>query len=300
MPGPACDISVVLVTFNRLELLRQCISGILSQTAAGRIGAIHIIDNASTDGTDSAIPREYADEPKIRYARMDSNLGGSGGFRRGMELAHRDGCTWIWTLDDDVEPMPDCLENMLKFQDISLCINPLVQYADGSLHEWEHMFDPVTTAQTGLRNLSFGNGKDWCPMRVACFEGMLVHTSIVSKIGYPDDDFFVFGDDGHYGFMASLHTNVIFVRSGRLLKKIKPDHQVTPFKVYYDVRNRFLLRRKLLPWYERHRYQGRLFWIFILHHARNMTRGGGKLAKLKAALLGIYDGCRGVTGRKRY
>ena len=147
MPGMTSDISVVLVTFNRLELLKQCISGILSQTAIGRIGTIYVIDNASTDGTDTEIPREYAGEPKVRYVRMESNLGGSGGFRRGMELAHRDGCAWIWTLDDDVEPMQDCLENMLKFGDISRCINPLVQYMDGSFHEWEHMFDPVTTVQ---------------------------------------------------------------------------------------------------------------------------------------------------------
>ena len=124
--------------------------------------------------------------------------------------------------------------------------------------------------------------------------------NVGSRIGYPDDDFFVFGDDGHYGFMASLHTNVIFIQTGRLLKKIKPNYQTTPFKVYYDIRNRFLLRKKLKPHYERHKYQGRMFWIFILYHARNMTRGGGTFAKLKAAFLGIYDGCRGVTGRRRY
>lgn len=300
MSLPRSDVAVVLVTFNRAALLRECLEGILAQTLSNRISAIYVIDNASSDNTQDLMRESYALNPQVKYIRMPENVGGAGGFHHGIREAHRSGAPWIWTLDDDVEPESDCLERMLSLEPVSDCIHPLVVYQDGSEHQWEHLFDPITTLQTGLRNRSFANGKDWCSMNVACFEGMLIKSSIVDKIGYPLADFFVFGDDGHYGYMASMQTNVIYTNRARLIKKIKPNGNNTPFKIYYDIRNRLLLRQRLKPYHERASFHSKLFWVFILIHSWRMTKGPNRASKLRAAWHALRDGGRQVTGRHRY
>ena len=166
------------------------------------------------------------------YYKQRENIGGAGGFRLGMEKAYQAGADWLWLMDDDIAPWTDCLEQQLSFRSMSECIHPLIVYQDGTEHEWEHIFEPSTTYQVGLKNQSFRNGKDWCSMTVACFEGMLISRRVVSSIGFPDGDFFIYSDDGHYGYLANLHTNVIYIKSGVFEKKIKPTHEQTPFRIY--------------------------------------------------------------------
>ncbi len=79
--------TVVIVTYNRKQLLKECISHVLAQTVP--FAEIVIIDNHSTDGTEEEL-RAYARDPRFVIRRMDENLGGAGGFAAGMEMV-RDG-----------------------------------------------------------------------------------------------------------------------------------------------------------------------------------------------------------------
>ena len=126
MSLPRSDVAVVLVTFNRAALLRECLEGILAQTLSNRISAIYVIDNASSDNTQDLMRESYALNPQVKYIRMPENVGGAGGFHHGIREAHQSGAPWIWTLDDDVEPEPDCLERMLSLEPVSDCIHPLL------------------------------------------------------------------------------------------------------------------------------------------------------------------------------
>jgi GT2 family glycosyltransferase len=293
-------VAVVLVTFNRKDMLLSCLRGLLGQSRPCE--RIFLIDNASTDGTRELLQAEgYLDHAQITYTRMPENTGGAGGFHEGLQQASAGGFDWYWLLDDDVEPEPQALQQLLSYRHISECIHPLVVYEDGSQHEWEHTFDPTTTFQCGLHNLSFRNGKDWCVMRVACFEGMLVSHRVVERVGLPDRDFFVSGDDGLFGFKAALHTNVIYVQSARLLKKIKPGDKASPFKIYYDIRNRFLLRRKIgsVVWIAP--YTRYIFMTFILLASYGyVKRASFARAHLLAAYRAVRDGLAGRTGRGPY
>ncbi|MHB8422742.1 MAG: glycosyltransferase family 2 protein [Thermoplasmataceae archaeon] len=295
----AQEIAAIVVTFNRKNLLATCLDGLLSQTVP--ISRIYLVDNCSTDGTkDLLLEKGFLSNPKIEYIPLTENIGGAGGFHEGLKNAIHGKNSWFWFLDDDVSPFPDCLEKLLELREISSCIHPLVVYEDGRHHEWEQHFDPMTTAQISLKNASFKNGKSWCSMNVACFEGMLISKDIVEKIGLPDKDFFISGDDGLYGFLASQFTNVIYTNSGKLLKKIYPATHIGAFKIYYDLRNRFLLRKKIGIIVPQTKIYKVTFYIFILERAFRMVRYSWSTKNLLAAFFAIYDGLRGVTGRKRY
>jgi len=83
-------VCAVVVTYNRKDLLVECLEALRRQT--GPLDAIYIIDNASTDGTPELLrSRGYRDgavienpldgsEIIIRYVRLPVNTGGAGGF----------------------------------------------------------------------------------------------------------------------------------------------------------------------------------------------------------------------------
>lgn len=87
-------VAAVVVTYNRKELLRECLQALLNQTRP--LDEIIVVDNASTDGTDQMIPEEF---PQITHVRLPENIGGAGGFHEGMKLAYEKGHDWIWVMD---------------------------------------------------------------------------------------------------------------------------------------------------------------------------------------------------------
>ena len=103
-------ITAVVVTFNRCDLLVRCIEFLRKQTIG--LNSIIVVNNGSTDGT-----KEWLDTQADLDIIHQENVGGSGGFYRGIEHAYKKGFDWIWCMDDDVYPEPDCLENLLKQYD---------------------------------------------------------------------------------------------------------------------------------------------------------------------------------------
>ena len=107
-------IACIVVTYNRKELLFNCIQHICNQSY--RPETIYVIDNASTDGT-----LEMADKMKkiaqglnFKYVRLEKNLGGAGGFYTGLKMAHESGkFDAYWVMDDDGIPEKNCLKQLL-------------------------------------------------------------------------------------------------------------------------------------------------------------------------------------------
>lgn len=229
-------ITAVVVTYNRLNWLGECIKSIREQTVA--LDSIIVINNGSTDGT-----YEWLKSQEGLIVFNQSNLGSAGGFKRGIEEAYAMNSDWIWVMDDDVEPYRDCLENQLRFSDISGCIHPHKHFLDNVDFEWEHYFDLARGTRFNFDNLSFKNGKEFCFVNVACFEGMLISREVVSKAGFPDERFFIGNDDTIYGLTISKYTNILYTNKALLLKKkLSTDHQMTPFYIYYIFRNFHLVK----------------------------------------------------------
>ena len=107
-------VAAVIVTYNRKELLAECILALLNQTHP--LNKIFVIDNASTDGTYIMLERKgFLNNSKISYHALPENMGSSGGFAEGIKKAHEEGFDWIWIMDDDSEPAPNALELLLEY-----------------------------------------------------------------------------------------------------------------------------------------------------------------------------------------
>ena len=238
-------IAAVVVTFNRKDMLLETLDGLRRQTR--RLDRIFLINNASTDGTDELLRcRKILDAEDVEYVHLEKNIGGAGGFNRGMRLAHEAGYDWIWSMDDDVEPEETALDELLKYSHLSRCMNSTKVFTENNETQyWEQYFDFATGRLIDLKNASFRNGRDWCAVNVACFEGMLVHRSIIDEIGLPDAGYFIYHDDTVFGIKASFYTSVIYVRKAVFRKKIYGYGAITPMRSYYMIRNTFRLKREV-------------------------------------------------------
>lgn len=92
-------IAVVVLTQNRLHLLRRCVEDVLLRTSS-QTREIVIWDNASEDGTGSYL--DTLDDPRIRIVHHPENIG-TNAYARAFETTEAE---YLVELDDDVIEAP--------------------------------------------------------------------------------------------------------------------------------------------------------------------------------------------------
>jgi GT2 family glycosyltransferase len=124
------SVCAVVVTFNRRELVAACLEAVLAQTRPPE--RVVVVDNGSTDGTAGL---ELLSRPEVEVVRLERNAGSTGGFAAGVRAGLASGAEWLWLLDDDAVPRPDCLERLLAAPEArtAAALAPAVQRPDGSL-----------------------------------------------------------------------------------------------------------------------------------------------------------------------
>lgn len=84
-------VSVIVVSFNTRELLRECLRSLLAECSRlpeGTRAEILVVDNASQDGSADMVARDFARTSiPVRLIRGDSNLGFGAANNVGMEAA---------------------------------------------------------------------------------------------------------------------------------------------------------------------------------------------------------------------
>ncbi|MGA7149361.1 MAG: glycosyltransferase, partial [Microbacterium sp.] len=103
-------VTAVVVTFNRLDLLRRLVAALRE---VPELDEILIIDNASTDGTGAWLVEASASDGVLARS-LAHNTGGAGGFAEGLSWAMERGADLAWLMDDDGLPDPDCLTRLLE------------------------------------------------------------------------------------------------------------------------------------------------------------------------------------------
>ena len=78
------EVGIVVVTYNRLELLKEVVESLRQQTF--RDFQIVVVNNGSTDNTS-----EWLTNQKDIYTINQENLGGAGGFFTGMKYVAENG-----------------------------------------------------------------------------------------------------------------------------------------------------------------------------------------------------------------
>ncbi|MGV3704174.1 MAG: glycosyltransferase [Arcticibacter sp.] len=189
----------IVLTYNRLSLLKECINCLRGQTLA--VDHILVVDNASTDGTGEWL----AGQSDLQVLTMPENLGGSGGFKKAISTAYELNFDWIWILDDDAFPEKNCLrilkEAAARKGDKNFVLAPLVIQGDRVDHEHRGFVNfkkiqfplQINTSERLVRNA----GPEM-QITFASFIGMFISREIVADVKFPDSSYYIFQEDLEY------------------------------------------------------------------------------------------------------
>ncbi|MGZ4977052.1 MAG: glycosyltransferase family 2 protein [Methylobacter sp.] len=123
------SISVIIVSWNARDYLRDCLSSI-RQTGASCVQEVIVVDNDSKDGSPEMVEKEF---PDVILIRAGENLG----FARANNLAMKHAKGSMYALvNSDVIVHPGCLDTLAAFlnqHDNVGLVGPRVIGGDGNL-----------------------------------------------------------------------------------------------------------------------------------------------------------------------
>ena len=185
-------VHVVVVAYNRRALLEEALAAISAQTQ--RADAIHVIDNASTDGTSEMVRSRF---PDVMLHALPANTGGAGGFAAGLAHALDAGADLVWLMDDDTVPTPDALQHLLTAHRDCPGSSPVlvasrVIWTDGRDHP---MNTPRRRPGVDATKVAQAKVVGCVPIRSASFVSVLVDADAVRQVGLPEAEFFIWNDD---------------------------------------------------------------------------------------------------------
>lgn len=242
------NVDCVIVTYNRLDLLKECIKSVLEQTYP--INKIFVIDNNSKDET-----WPYLQQIKYKYSNIipihvKKNVGGAGGFNIGIkEFIKSSNSDFVWLMDDDTIPSKYALENLMKHHNEKNIgfLSSNVRWKDGNPAS---MNIPSPTEDW---NIHANNGL--IKIKSASFVSILFPRTTINKVGYPIKDFFIWGDDMEFtlritqaykldGYMVndSLVEHKIKSNIGTNIIEEKDINRISRY--YYDRRNTIFYLKK--------------------------------------------------------
>ena len=237
-------ITAVVVTFNRLNLLQRVIASLQKQSV--HIHDIIIVNNGSTDGT-----KEWLDKQNKLHIIHQENVGGSGGFYRGIQEASKTECDWIWCMDDDVFPSEHCLENLLIYasKDNKIGIACPHRLMSGKTFTGEaktlNLSNPFKDMHDNGLMPEDVEANETVDIVGMAFEGPLIKKEVVEKIGLHNKELFILYDDTDYSYRTILEGYRVIVVRDALMDKYdfqsqssyREDKIKNKWKLAYHVRN---------------------------------------------------------------
>ncbi len=234
------NISMVIVTYNRLEKLKKAINSIYSQKFLPK--NLIIVNNASTDST-----KEYLDTlPKnVTIINNEKNLGGSGGFYIGEVEAKKKDADWIWLSDDDAYLENGLFEKLDKIlpnvnENIgAICTKVSNSNSIDFLHRRvlkKGLFKikeiPVSLNDYSLNKLEIDEFS---------YVGTLIRKSVLEEIGLVNKDFFIWFDDTEHSIRLRKKYKIELYPELNVFHDCEEAKSNISWKNYYGYRNLALI-----------------------------------------------------------
>jgi GT2 family glycosyltransferase len=200
------DLSVVIVSFNTRDLLRQCLQTVEREAETIPYETI-VIDNASRDGSAEMVADEF---PAVRLIRSDKNLGFAAANNRGFAIARG---RYVALLNSDAFPQPGALRRSIEHMDSQPQVGVgggRIVGSDGSLQPSARMFpSPLNDLiiMTGLasrypKSRLWGRpDRTWAnqlePAAVDWIPGayMVIRREVLDQVGHFDERFFLYYEE---------------------------------------------------------------------------------------------------------
>lgn len=245
------NISVVVCTYNRKELLCKAVDSLIHQQTHGKFTyEIVVIDDGSTDGTDNLIKEiiENTDKIPMRYVY---NTGGGIADARNRGIDESCG-KWLAFFDDDQWAEPEWLVELYKvaLEKRADCVGGTVLPDSGDLAGLE--LSPLCLVC--LPQLTFcENWSQHASNRLPGTGNVLIRKELFESIGGFDARIRYGGEDTDFFWRARKHGALIWYAP-----KAVVHHKIFPWRLSHDYFRHRSLRHGLENAWLRYRYNGRL------------------------------------------
>ncbi len=200
------EISLVIVSFNTRDLLRECLETVRKE-CAGIAAEIFVVDNVSRDDSAGMVEREF---PEVRLIRSDTNLGFAAANNRAFAEATG---KYVVLLNSDAFPQPGSVrlsvEHMNREARVGLGSGRQVG-RDGSWQPSPRMFPSLLNDFLSLSGLAarfpkskfFGRqNHTWEPQDYPmdtdwiCGAYGIIRRSALDEVGFFDENFFLYYEE---------------------------------------------------------------------------------------------------------
>jgi GT2 family glycosyltransferase len=223
MSIPLTDVSIIIVNYNTISLLRDCLTSLM-QTEC-RVCELIVVDNASADGSAEMVASEF---PGVVLVRNRQNAGFSKANNQGMKLAKG---KYLLLLNSDTVVRAGAVEIMAEFLDSQAAVGAVtckLLNADGTIQaSISNRPGPVLLffRLLGVSRLVSGDrARRWLsrtcgfflgktirsylapytahdsPVEVENISGacMMLRREVVQQVGFLDEGFFMYFEDMDY------------------------------------------------------------------------------------------------------
>ena len=244
--GPPTPLraSIIIVAYNAQAYLEKCLLSVLETSGTNR--EVILVDNASADRSAEIAAQKF---PQVRIIRNEHNLGFGQGNNLGAQWATGD---YLVFLNPDTIVEPGWLEALIT----ALEDNPRAGLATSKillLNDPERINTCGNTIHlTGLtlcRGLRYSKAAFSQRESVAAVSGaaFAIRRELFEQLGGFDEDFFLYMEDTDLSWRARLAGwDCLYVPESIVLHDYTL--RLTPHKVFYQERNRYLMLLKCFRW----------------------------------------------------
>jgi len=206
MPVAPLDVSVIIVSWNTRDLLRDCLQSIYEQATEVSF-EVYVVDNASKDGSAEMVSAEF---PDVRLIRNPDNRGFAAANNQGIAIAAG---RYILLLNSDTRVLDRAICRSVAFADDhpeAGVVGCRTLLADGTVQQNCYMFPSLLNLALSLshlpmlfpRNRFFGRSRmTWwnydtvkeVEVVAGCF--MLVRRAALEQVGPMTEDCFMYSED---------------------------------------------------------------------------------------------------------
>ena len=299
-----CKVLAVIVTYNRLDLLRECLDAVQNSECGSACLETLVVDNASTDGTDIYVQQYQTDHSGVFYARLQRNIGGAGGFCEGIRYGLQGEYDYFWLMDDDTIVRKESLDKLLRAAD-------LLKGEFGYLASQALWTDGNPSMMNEVRLLE----KNWSqyhdkiaaglfPIQRATFVSLLLNVNAVKRVGLPIKEFFIWSDDQEYtDRIAKEYTNYYVADSlvvHKMLKNIgsdiATDDESRLMRYRYAFRNEYYIASR-----SGQKAKRQYYWRVLCAMRHILKKAENKrLMRMRIIIQGVLQGWRFHPGIEKW
>jgi GT2 family glycosyltransferase len=330
MLSPDHKISILTVTYgNRWQYLQVLIKYALKQN---NVVEVVVVDNASVYSVAGRVT-EFNDD-RIKVITNSENEGSAGGYNAAINYAYKSNCAdLLFLLDDDNLPAGGVIDTLVSEWDeieqpdnkkALFCLredrathikiakgeNPYRYYLVPNNFLGFSIFRMLKNQMYKLRD-QFKPNKPYLPrvkIPYAPYGGLMLHRDVVTDIGLPDRNMFVYVDDSEYTYRITQNHGTIWLIPSCHISDLEQSQGIgykkklfhSPlldqwnFRTYYHVRNR-------MYFYSRVAIKNRIVFqinkTLYLTYLQIVSLLSLKAEEYRKLLLAIDDGLAGKLGK---